>query len=318
MNTLAVNLLHVEDDAADALIVKETLNQVQNYQIRHVPTIRDALKEINSSDFNAVLLDLNLPDVTGIDNVKCIREESPDLPIIVVTSVDNENWASEVLKAGAQEYVVKGYCNGPILNRIIHSSIFRKQMENRLYEQTHYDEGTGLPNSFFFRGMAKAAMAKARRWDKQEAFMFLEIENFKQITKDFGKEFSQQLLLEIATRMKSHLRQSDFMSHHKSNSFSIYLDNNHEHALRARTAIVAQKLLHLMDEPFRINNQEIKVIIKIGMALYPDSGQDFNDMMQNVEVAMNFLRMNNDISYCFAKNLQNRRMDDDTMQAVSA
>lgn len=306
MHSEAYNLLHIEDDEADALIVKETLGQTRNYNIRHVPTMREALKEVSNNNYNVVLLDLNLPDIAGIDNVRCIREESPDLPIVVVTSVDNENWAEDVLKAGAQEYVVKGYCNGPILNRIIQSSIFRKQIENRLYEQTHYDEGTGLPNSFFFRGMAKTAMAKAKRWNRQEAFMFIDMENMKQITKDHGKEFSQQLIIEIANRIKENLRESDFMAHYTNSSFSICLDNNQDHELKSRTITVAHKLLKVMEAPFSIKGRQVKVSVKIGMALYPDAGQDFNAMMKNVEVAMSFLRVNSNLQYCFAKNLQEK------------
>lgn len=79
-----------------------------------------------------VLLDMNLPEGCGKKNVELVKKIAPHVPIVCLTSMNCEQMAMEALEAGAQEYIVKGFCNAYIMNRIIRSSIFRKNVENQL------------------------------------------------------------------------------------------------------------------------------------------------------------------------------------------
>jgi len=310
MVSACLDILHVEDDATDAVIFKEALNKDNYssnvYNITRVETMSDALKSMYNNHYSVILLDLNLPDLRGLDNVKCIRAENPELPIVVLTSLDSNKLADDVLNAGAQEYVVKGHCNGQVLNRIIHSSISRKHIENKLYQQAHYDELTGLPNKLFFRDVMKTTLTRAKRWDRQEAFLFVDIENFKSINQTFGEELGDCLLMDIAARIKENLRDSDFIARYRGNTFAIHLDKDNNENIKSRCMMVAEKVLNFMDAPFLIEDNTVKVSANVGISLYPEAGEDYNQIMENMEVAMHFLKVNEKTRYCFAKNLHQK------------
>jgi len=315
-----LDILHVEDDAADAIIFKEALNKQvsnhENYKITRVETMKDALKELYCNHYSAILLDLNLPDLRGIDNVKCIRAENAELPIVVLTSVDNNKWADDVLRAGAQEYLVKGHCTGAILQRIIHSSISRKQIENKLYRQAHYDALTGLPNALYFRDMLKTTLCRAKRWNRQEAFLFVDIENFKNINRTFGQEFGDCLLMDIAARLKQNLRESDFIARYSGDTFAVHLDKDNDENIKSRCMMIAQKIADFMKTPFHIEGNDLQVSVNVGMALSPEAGEDYKTIMENMEVAMHFLKVNHKTQFCFAKNLHEKFSIDPKKQAT--
>ncbi|NCT41486.1 MAG: diguanylate cyclase [Alphaproteobacteria bacterium] len=314
-----LTILHVEDDATDAVIFKEALSRnagsKEVFAITRVETMGAAIKEVYSNEYSAVLLDLNLPDLRGIDNVKCLRAENPLVPIVVLTSVDSDNWANEVLEAGAQEYLVKGHCTGQILSRVIQSSISRKKIENKLFEQAHYDELTGLPNKLFFRDTLNASLARAKRRKNQEAFFFMDIENFKTINRTFGEDLGNCLLKEVAKRIKDNLRECDFIARYEGDTFAIHLDNENDEKIKSRCMLVAQKIQNFMQDPFELQGSNIRVSVNIAMALYPECGQEFDQIMGNVEVAMHFLKVNNKTKFCFTKNLHDHFMDKDTKTA---
>lgn len=309
-----LNILHVEDDATDAVIFKEALNKSgggkDTFSIKRVETISAAIKEVYCNEYSAILLDLNLSDLRGIDNVKCLRAENPQIPIIVLTSVDSDDWAHDVLNAGAQEYLVKGHCTGPILSRVIQSSISRKNIENKLYQQAHYDELTELPNKLFFRDVLNASLRRAKRRNTQEAFFFVDIENFKTINRTFGEDFGDNLLKDVAARLQDNLRDCDFIARYNGDTFAIHLDNDSEENIKSRCMMVAEKINNFMSTPFTIQDSTVTVPVNIGMALYPEAGEDYTTIMENVEIAMHFLKVNHKTRCCFTKNIHDHFVED--------
>ena len=132
-----LRLLHVEDDATDAYIVNETLSVTANssgrtLEITHVEDMKSALSAIQSDRFDAVLLDLGLEDISGPICVSAIREEVPDMPVIVLSGNKENETAIESYKNGAHEYLVKGACDGDKMRSAIHDSIYCESLIKRL------------------------------------------------------------------------------------------------------------------------------------------------------------------------------------------
>lgn len=96
----SMNILHIEDDFSDATLIKQLLQRASNSNfrsIKNVPKLPEGLKELQTDKYDVVLLDLGLADVTGIDNLKCVRDENPEIPIIVLTGNDSDTLAEEAL-----------------------------------------------------------------------------------------------------------------------------------------------------------------------------------------------------------------------------
>ncbi len=123
----AISVLLVEDDDGDALIVDDLLaDALPGVRIARSRTFAEALAELNSGA-DCVLLDLQLPDAQGLDTVTRLRERAPEIPLIVLTGLDDAAAGMAAVDAGAQDYLVKGSVDGAQLARAIRYAIVRRQ-----------------------------------------------------------------------------------------------------------------------------------------------------------------------------------------------
>jgi serine phosphatase RsbU (regulator of sigma subunit) len=124
-----VRVLLVEDDDGDALLVEDLLAEaLPAAQITRSRTFNGALNELQEST-GCVLLDLQLPDAQGLDTVVRLRARAPEIPLIVLTGLDDEAAGTAAVDAGAQDYLVKGDVDGGRLARAIRYAIGRRQAE---------------------------------------------------------------------------------------------------------------------------------------------------------------------------------------------
>jgi len=128
-------LLLIEDNPGDAQLVNDLLGQpgAESFRIIHATTLRDALAKLSSTPVDVVVLDLRLPDCTGVDTVKTVREAAIDIPIVVLTGSDDESLALGCINAGAQDYLSKTDIRVQNLRRAIGYAITRMR-ESQLRE----------------------------------------------------------------------------------------------------------------------------------------------------------------------------------------
>lgn len=133
-----LQILLIEDDTGDADLLREFLELAECFHsgIVHVKTLQEGLSYLSSqhvkSCFDIVLLDLSLPDISGLATIEQAVQATSNIPIVVLTGLDDEQIAVHALRAGAQDYLVKDKVNEDILGRTIQHSIERKQLLNRL------------------------------------------------------------------------------------------------------------------------------------------------------------------------------------------
>ena len=131
---MIVRLLLVEDNPGDALLLQQSLETAYpgRYAIVHVATLAEALAALAGDAFHAVLLDLGLPDSQGMHSADAIRAAAPALPLVAMTGLDDEDLASEAIRRGAQDYLLKGQVDAPLVARSIRHAIERMRTEERL------------------------------------------------------------------------------------------------------------------------------------------------------------------------------------------
>ncbi|MGE3343753.1 MAG: response regulator [Vicinamibacterales bacterium] len=130
MNAAAVesrlNILLVEDNAADARLVREWLADTHaDTAVTHTPLLSDALAQLRRGGFHVVLLDLSLPDSEGLDTFLRTHEQAPQAPIVVLTGLADSSVAARAVREGAQDYLVKGECDGATLHRTLRHAVER-------------------------------------------------------------------------------------------------------------------------------------------------------------------------------------------------
>ncbi|HOD81805.1 MAG: Oxygen sensor histidine kinase NreB [Planctomycetes bacterium ADurb.Bin126] len=131
-----LRLLLVEDNPADAALLRESLNDAGGgcFDVTYVDRLSDAIRLLHPALYDAVLLDLTLPDSQGLATLDRICLAAEDLPIIVLTGLDDEAIAIEAVRKGAQDYMVKGQSDSPTLVRALQYAIERAKLQRELHQ----------------------------------------------------------------------------------------------------------------------------------------------------------------------------------------
>ncbi|WP_447976931.1 PAS domain S-box protein [Candidatus Nitrospira bockiana] len=130
-----MRVLLVEDNPGDVQLLKEHLADARDVRVQliHVSCLRDALTRLAEDACDIVLLDLSLPDSVGLDTVtRVVAGSGAKLPIVVLTSIEDEGLGLQLIQAGAQDYLVKGQVTGPLLLRSLHYAIERHRADEAL------------------------------------------------------------------------------------------------------------------------------------------------------------------------------------------
>ena len=139
MNAHNTRVLLVEDNQGDAGLVRFALREDSgadySFSAAHVLRLDDALESLREKSFDLVLLDLSLPDAHGLEPLARIREAAPDLPIVIITGLNDESTAVEAVRGGAQDYLIKGQADSHAVIRAILYSIERKRIEVQLEKE---------------------------------------------------------------------------------------------------------------------------------------------------------------------------------------
>jgi two-component system, cell cycle sensor histidine kinase and response regulator CckA len=131
-----IRVLLIEDNLAEARLLAEILkgNLLSQFSLAHVKRLGEAIGIMNTDQFDVALLDLTLPDSSGLVSLDTLIQHSPNLPIVVLTNTNDEELALNAVRHGAQDYLVKRHVNLDILVRSIRYAIERKQTQQVLRE----------------------------------------------------------------------------------------------------------------------------------------------------------------------------------------
>ena len=129
-----MNVLLIEDNPGDARLIELMLREAGGMQLQWVDRLREGLEALHNNANDLVLLDLGLPDSHGLETLGAVRKANHETPVVVLTGNNDEEMALDALKAGAQDYLVKGNVNADALKRVIRYAIERKRAERKILE----------------------------------------------------------------------------------------------------------------------------------------------------------------------------------------
>ena len=137
MKNRLIKLLLIEDNPGDARLVQEMLSEIRPipFELEWAESLSIGLNRLAIGDIDVVILDLTLPDSTGLDTLFKTRSAAPKAAIIVLTSLDDEELAINAVREGAQDYLVKGKVNGNLLVRAIRYAKQRSQAEEAVHQR---------------------------------------------------------------------------------------------------------------------------------------------------------------------------------------
>lgn len=167
----------------------------------------------------------------------------------------------------------------------------KKQTAARLQQLSHYDQLTQLPN----RTLLTEQFAYACEQHPQLALLWIDLDHFKDINDALGHNMGDLLLQQVAQRLRRKLAPQDTLSRISGDDFVVLLPNNNQHEAAQKAQILLQELCR----PIQLADQEVLISGSIGIALYPDDGQDIHALQQSAEAAMYRIKEEGRNSYGF-------------------
>ncbi|WP_211238054.1 putative bifunctional diguanylate cyclase/phosphodiesterase [Derxia gummosa] len=223
--------------------------------------------------------------------------ELPGFPLAVIAGVaDDEQFAAArakrrtfVLRASAASAVV--ICVFGLLGRLSHALARsrRRAVEEhiaharRVEYLAYHDSLTGLPNRSLFSKLLGQGIAEAREHERQLAVLFLDLDHFKQINDTLGHDAGDDLLKEVALRLRACLGEGDTVARLGGDEFVVLLPAT---ASDARITDVAEAILTAVARPFMLIGQEFRISASVGAARYPLDGLDEQSLTKHADSAM--------------------------------
>lgn len=159
----------------------------------------------------------------------------------------------------------------------------RKESEELIWHQAHYDTLTNLPNRTLFIDRLTQAVQTAKLQQNQLAVMFIDLDRFKWVNDTLGHKTGDLLLQETAQRLTQHIRESDTVARLGGDEFTVILTQMEKFW---SVKNVAQRLLSSLSHPFILENHEVSIGGSIGIACFPEDGQDVETLIKNADIAM--------------------------------
>jgi diguanylate cyclase (GGDEF)-like protein/PAS domain S-box-containing protein len=159
----------------------------------------------------------------------------------------------------------------------------RKQAEEQVNYQAFHDLLTGLPNRSLYNQRLSEALTKAKHQEHNLAVMFLDLDRFKTINDTLGHAIGDLLLQQVAQRICNCLRQNDTLSRWGGDEFTLLLPHIHspEDAVN-----VAQRIIASLKPVFNLSGHQLHITTSIGMAIYPQDGENLETLLGNADVAL--------------------------------
>ncbi len=172
--------------------------------------------------------------------------------------------------------------------------------EDKLYYKAHYDPLTELPNRVLFQERLQHSITRIEREGGKVALMFLDLDRFKFINDSLGHDAGDDFLIETSKRLAGAVRKVDTVSRLGGDEFTVILPDLHESEdARNDVAAIAEKILREVARPYYLNGQEVNSSASIGIAIYPEDGDNYTDLLKNSDSAMYFAKVKGKNNYQF-------------------
>ncbi len=210
-----------------------------------------------------------------------VLQESILKPIITLNNITKKIRNSKNLK-----YIVPNF-NSDEIGDLAKSF---KQMiadldaqKEKLSYQAYYDSLTSLPNRYYFNDRLNESIYKANRHDENFALFFIDLDHFKELNTTYGHEQGDIALETIAKRLSSLLRVDDTLARYGGDEFMIIMNKltSHQYA-----TVLVNKILNILEEPIKIENEEIVISASIGISICPKDSNNKKELIKNVDTAM--------------------------------
>jgi diguanylate cyclase (GGDEF)-like protein/PAS domain S-box-containing protein len=173
-----------------------------------------------------------------------------------------------------------------LLEHLAAIAIERKKYEAKLAHQAHHDPLTGLPNRALFLEFLQLAIARARRYSSMVAVLFLDLDRFKLVNDSLGHDAGDELLVALSQRLRGVVRPGDTVARFGGDEFTVLCEDLPAAGARGHATDVAERLLHVIEQPFPLDGEEQYLSASIGIALAGPGTERPEGLLRDADAAM--------------------------------
>lgn len=286
-----LTVLLVDDNQDDVFLIQEIIKSTapNKYEVHVCGRLTEAFELLSSNNFDLILLDLILPDSPEVDSFNDPRFADIDIPIVVISSLNDEDLALRAVQAGAQDYLVKGGFDEKVLPRSMDYAIERHSLKKQLLELSIKDGLTGLYNRKGFSTLVDQQIKLAQRSQDELLFFFIDVDNLKMINAQFGHKAGDSALGFLADILRNTFRDSDIISRVGGDEFAVLTVDTKiadKDAIIQRLEIERRKILSAQAQPF-------KIWFSVGMSCWTKAEpKTFDKLMREADLDMYEQRRN--------------------------
>ena len=252
-------------------------------ELEWVGELTSALERLSQGGVDAVLLDLQLPDSEGIATFERTYAFAPDVPIVVLTGMDDEDVAIATVQGGAQDYLVKTEVTPAVVVKSIRYSIERHRLLSALRSLSLIDDLTGLYNRRGFADLGGQYLKLARRAARGVALVYVDLDRFKTINDTLGHHVGDRALLKMADLLKTVFRRSDIIARMGGDEFAVLAVEGSGDGPR----LLLDRLRERIDEFNQSSREPYQLALSIGMVHHDgDDRVRLEDLITQADAAM--------------------------------
>jgi diguanylate cyclase (GGDEF)-like protein len=283
LDSESVRILLVEDNPRHAQLLREAMGEAgvafagaSPYELTHARSVAEALDQLAAGALDLVLLDLSLPDGTGLEGLLRVRELFPDVPVIALTGLNDELLAAQALHAGAQDYLTKGRVGGSLLARSIRYATSLNRMQMALRALSFIDNLTGLYNRRGFVTLADPHVRLAQRIKGRFLVVSVDVAGLAGINAASNPDEGDMVLRDVAELLRRTFRDSDILARLEGGAYMAFAVDAAEEKAPIITSRLAQQVAGYNQQTIRAYT----LVLHVGVAAFdPEAGASIEDLM---------------------------------------
>jgi diguanylate cyclase (GGDEF)-like protein len=276
-------ILLVESDQADSDNLKHLLSETTgvNFNLQCIAEL--AVQDVNNTPYDVLLISQTEAPQEDFILIKEIQLLQLGKPIIYLTNSVDMTVDQKVMQLGADDCLAKSEISNYILTRTIQHSLQRKINESQLAHLSTHDHLTGLANRYLLYEHLERTIKIVKRSNDQFAILFMDIDKFKLINDSLGHDVGDILLVLVADRLTTCVRDTDIVARFGNDEFAVLLEDS---GSSRNMVLIATKLQKLMAPAFNVRGHELFITFSIGIACYPECGSDPETLFKCADSAL--------------------------------
>ncbi len=282
MKTSTIQIFLVQENAEYPALLQRQLETEKSFsfQLQNKKTLQAAQEYLSTGQPDIIFLELSLPDSRGVETFEKIQQAAPQVPIVILASLEDELQALRAVEKGAHDYLLKNQEEGALLLRVLRCTLERHRVRQELLNLSVTDELTGLYNRRGFSVLAEQQIKLARRSKQGFLLMVMDLDQFKQVNDLHGHLEGDAALHQTGELLRKTFRESDVIARMGGDEFSVLAIDAKPETIET----IYRRLEEVFDQCNLAKKRPYKLALSAGAAYFnPETPLSFEQLFETAD-----------------------------------